>query len=129
MSDREKALEMLFISVKDRLNYGLDVFVSCFHDWKVIPLTQNNAVIGAVIEKDGEVHIGYGVKPQGSILKHLRKTLFDVIEKNGFAVTKVSETNEKGLKFCKRLGFVETERKNGNIHMKCERCRYADSRS
>lgn len=125
MSDKETALQMLFISVKDRLNFGFDVFVNCFKDWDVIPLAQNDKVIGAVILKDSEIHIGYGEKPKGSILKHLKQTLFDVIEKNGFAVTIVSENNPNGLKFCKRLGFVETEKKDGNIYMKCERCHYA----
>ena len=124
-TDRNQALEMLFLSVKDRFKFGFDVFADCFNDWQVIPLTQDKKIIGAVILKDSEVHIGYGEKPKGSILKHLKQTLFDVIEKNGFAVTKVSEANEKGLRFCQRLGFFETERKDGNIHMKCERCNYA----
>jgi hypothetical protein len=126
MNNRELALKMLFLSVKERLNFGFDSFVNCFKDWDVFPLTQNDKVIGAVILKDAEIHIGYGEKPKGSILKHLKQTLFDVLEKNGFATTMVSETNQNGLKFCKRLGFVETEKKNGNIYMKCERCNYAN---
>jgi hypothetical protein len=126
MNDRELALKMLFLSVKERLNFGFDIFVNCFNDWEIFPLTQNNKVIGAVILKDAEIHVGYGEKPKGSILKHIKQTLFDVIEKNGFAMTMVSENNPKGLKFCKRLGFVETEKKNGKIYMKCERCNYAN---
>jgi len=96
MSDRETALKMMFISVKDRLNFGFDVFVNCFKDWDVIPLAQNDKVIGAVILKDSEIHVGYGEKPKGSILKHIKQTLLDVIQKNGFAVTMVSENNPNG---------------------------------
>lgn len=127
MSDMKKeALTMLFLSVKDRLNFGFDVFCESIKDWEIVPLVQNEKVIGAVMLKDSEIHVGYGEKPVGSILKHIKQTLLNVIEKNGFAVTMVSEANQKGLKFCKRLGFVETENKNGNVYMKCERCSYAN---
>lgn len=124
-SEHEQALEMLFLSIKDRLNCDFQTFVNAIKDWEIVPLAQKDEIIGAVMRKDNEVHIGYGKKPLGSILKHLRKNLIEVIEKYGFAVTVVASSNQRGLEFCKRLGFVETEKDNDKIYMKCERCKYA----
>lgn len=124
-SEHEQALEMLFLSVKDRMNCDFQTFVNAIKDWEIVPLAQKNEVIGAVMKKENEIHVGYGKKPCGSILKHIKNTLLEIIKQYGFAVTIVSPSNQKGLEFCKRLGFVETETNNDKIYMKCERCKYA----
>jgi hypothetical protein len=122
---KDKALKMLFLSVKDRLNCSFDEFVAAMQGWEIIPLLQADEVIGAVMKQENEIHVGYGVKPTGSILKHIKKTLLEIIQQYGFAVTKVTSDNAKGLSFCKRLGFVETSQQENIVYMKCERCSYA----
>lgn len=124
-SEQEQALEMLFLSVKDRMNCDFQTFVDAIKSWEIVPLSQKNEVIGAVMTKENEIHVGYGKKPCGSILKHIKNTLLKIIKKYGFAVTIVSSANQKGLEFCKRLGFVEIKQDNDKIYMKCERCKYA----
>lgn len=122
--DRIAALSMIYESVKDRIKMPLDMFQLVMNDWNVIPLKEKGLVIGGVLEKENEVHIGYGIKPTFSIKGHLRKTLRKVIDKYGFAVTSVMQENEKGINFCKRLGFVEIKREQGKIYFKCDRCNY-----
>ena len=122
---KEQALKMLFLSVKDRLNCSFDEFADAIKDWEIIPLLQADEVIGAVMKQENEIHVGYGKRPTGSILKHIKKTLLDIIAQYGFAITKVTSDNKKGLSFCKRLGFVETSQHENIVYMKCERCSYA----
>ena len=74
--------------------------------------------------KENEVHIGYGIKPKASILRHLKQTLHKVIKKYGFAVTSVQKDNIKGLNFCKRLGFVVFGEESDKILLRCERSNY-----
>ena len=123
MSD---SLKTLYESVSDRIQIDFDTFSKNLQDWIKIPLYENNRLIGCVIQKNNEVHIGYQFKPTESIKKHLKDTLKKVLETYGFAVTSVMENNEKGLLFCKRLGFYEIAKEGSKIILKCDRCKYAD---
>jgi hypothetical protein len=116
---------MVYESVKHRLTFGFEVYAEAVKDWEVIPLTQDGKVIGGVLAKGNEVHIGYGVKPKGSIRPHLKKTLDVMIDKYGHVVTSVMEENKSGLKFCERLGFVILGDKNGTIKLRCDRSNYS----
>ena len=124
MTDRDAALIMLFKSVQDRLTITCDAFTELFDDWDVVPLRQNNEIIGGVLIKNNEIHIGYGKQPKASILPHLKQTLKKVLTQYGFAVTSVETNNIKGLNFCKRLGFVELSRDSVKILLRCDRSRY-----
>jgi len=93
-------------------------------DWIKIPLYENNTLVGCVIQKDNEVHIGYKEQPKSSIRKHLKETLKKILDQYGFAMTAVMDDNEKGLIFCKRLGFYEIAREGSKIILKCDRCKY-----
>jgi hypothetical protein len=119
------ALMLLYESVKTRLNMPFDNFTQSLKDWSVVPLKQQGKIIGAVIAKENELHIGYGEKPTASILRHLRDTLVKTINTFGFAITVVDSKNEKGLTFCQRLGFVKTKVDGGLVYLKCTRCNYA----
>ena len=123
MSD---ALKILYESIKNRTELEYKTFEQLFNDWKQIPLYQNNVLVGCVIQKGNEVHIGYGEKPTFSIRKHLKETLKKVIDEYGYAVTMVMENYDKGLIFCKRLGFYEIAREGSKIILKCDRCKYVD---
>lgn len=125
MTDQQKAVYMVYKSVEKRIGCSFDQFAEALQDWKFIPLTENNEVIGAVMQKENELHIGYGKKAKSSILRHIRQPLREAINNYGFAETSVMEENQKGLEFCKRLNFVEIGRDNGKILLRCDRSKYA----
>jgi hypothetical protein len=115
---------MVYTSVKARLNVGLVEFLEALEDWDVIPLTESGRVIGGVLQKGNEVHIGYGVKPKASIRGHLRATLKEVLDTHGCALTMVQAENLAGLRFCERLGFVKLSAYDGKILLRCDRSNY-----
>ena len=120
---RDKAIAMLYESVKDRLTISLNDFNKCLIDWKIIPLHQDNEVIGAIMQKDSELHIGYGKRSKASIRGHLA-ALKKVIDEYGYATTSVLKDNPKGLNFCKRLGFIELAQESDKILLRCYRSKY-----
>ena len=124
MTPQDRAMLMVYTSVKARLNVGLVEFLKALEDWNVVPLTEAGRVIGGVLVKGNEVHIGYGVKPKASIRGHLRATLREVLDKHGCALTLVQAENLAGLRFCERLGFVKLSAYDGKILLRCDRSNY-----
>jgi hypothetical protein len=124
MTPQDRAMLMVYTSVKDRLTVGLVEFLKAVESWNVVPLTESGRVIGGVLVKGNEVHIGYGVKPKASIRGHLRATLKDVLDKHGCALTMVQAENLAGLRFCERLGFVKLSSYDGKILLRCDRSNY-----
>jgi hypothetical protein len=122
--ERLQAMVILYESVKLRITISFEEFIDALKDWDVIPLMQSKELIGAVILKKNEIHVGYAKKPMASIILHIKKTLSNIIKQFGFAITTVDSKNEKGLIFCKRLGFVTTKTDGGLVYLKCERCNY-----
>jgi hypothetical protein len=125
MTPQDRALIMVYESVKHRLTVGLVEYLEAVKDWEVIPLTESGRVIGGVLQKGNEIHVGYGVKPKASIRSYIRKILGDVISKHGCALTQVQEENLAGLRFCERLGFVKLSAHNGTILLRCDRSNYS----
>jgi hypothetical protein len=115
---------MVYLSVKDKLDIGLVDYLKALENWVVVPLTESGRVIGGVLIKDNEVHIGYGEKPKASIRAHLRATLKEVLDKYGCALTQVRAENLAGLRFCERLGFVKLSTDDGKILLRCDRSNY-----
>lgn len=121
---RQDCIDLLFDSIKTRLSMSKDAYKAAIQDWDLIPLQQDKELVGVVMIKNNELHVGYKSTPKSSIKKHINQTLAMLIEKFGFAVTTVQKSNERGLKFCKRLGFTVTNEKEGKIYMKCDRSKY-----
>jgi len=94
-------------------------------DFDIIPLTQEGRVIGGVLAKGNEIHVGYGIKPKSTIRSHIRATLENMIDKYGYVVTAVMADNKSGLRFCERLGFVKLGEENGTIKLRCDRSNYS----
>jgi hypothetical protein len=124
MTPQDRALLMVYTSVKHRLTIGLVEYLKALESWDVVPLTESGRVIGGVLVKGNEVHIGYGVKPKASIRGHLRATLREVLDKHGCALTQVQAENLAGLRFCERLGFVKLSAYDGKILLRCDRSNY-----
>jgi len=122
MSNR--AISLIYNSVKNRLNITFDQFAEALKDWDFVELEHNNKLFGVVMIKDNELHVSFDGIPKFSIRKHIKETIGKVIEKYGFAITSVTKGNEKGLNFCKRFGFVVVNEDSSKIHMKCDRCNY-----
>jgi hypothetical protein len=93
--------------------------------WSVVPLYENGRVIGGVLAKDNELHVGYGEKPRASIRPYIKEILGGVIDKYGCAVTTVQADNPAGLRFCERLGFVKLSEENGTIRLRCDRSNFS----
>jgi uncharacterized protein YwqG len=123
-SDRQAALSMIYSSVKDRLDMEFEQFEVVMKDWQVTPLQEQGSIIGGVLQKENEIHVGYGLKPSSSIRGHIKATLKKIIDQYGSAITSVMEENKKGINFCKRLGFIEFKQEKGKIYLKCDRCNY-----
>jgi hypothetical protein len=124
VTPQDRALIMVYESVKHRLTIGLVEYLEAVKDWTVIPLTESGRVIGGVLVKDNEIHVGYGVKPIKSIRAYIRSVLGGVIDKHGFAITTVQAENLAGLRFCERLGFVKLSANDGKILLRCDRSNY-----
>ena len=125
MTPEDRALIMVYESIKHRTTIGLVQYLEAVKDWDVIPLTEAGRVIGGVLQKGNEVHVGYGVKPKASIRGYIRNVLNGVITQHGYAVTQVQAENQAGLRFCERLGFVKLNAQNGRILLRCDRSNYA----
>ena len=92
-----KAIELLYDSVKKRLPVTYEQFAEAMKDWELVELNQEEKLIGVVMIKGNELHVGYKEVPKASIKKHINETLAKLIKKFGFAVTTVQQTNERGL--------------------------------
>ena len=125
MTEQEQAMFMIYESVKHRSPINFNQFKEALKDWEFVPLTENGEIIGAVIQKENEIHVGYGKKPKASIKKHIKQTLNNLLDKYGEVVTSVQKNNDRGLAFCKRLNFIQIGQENDKILLKCERSKYA----
>jgi len=119
-----KAINAIYELLKDRLKVTPEQFAEAMQDWEFVELKEGNDVIGAVMVKKNELHIGYSKKPKFTIRKHLRDKLRKTIDLYGCAVTTVMKSNENGLKFCKRLGFEIEKEDQDKFYLKCDRCNY-----
>ena len=124
MSEQEQAIRAIYDSVRDRLVCDFATFAGCLKDWCIVPLVQNNTVIGGVMTKGNEIHVGCSQRPLASALRHIRDTLGGILARFGKAITYVMKSNKQGLAFCYRLGFTPINIKNGSIYMECTRCPY-----
>lgn len=115
---------MIYASVKHRLTVGVVAFIEALKDWDVVPLSENGEVIGGVLLKRNELHVGCGKKPRGSTKQYINQTLNVVIKQYGHAITTVQAENKIGLRFCERLGFVKVGEENGTIRLRCDRSNY-----
>ena len=122
---RDIALKMVYESVKHRVTVSYEDYAAGLVGWDCLPLVEHGEVIGGVIVKLNELHIGYAVKPKTSSLrKHIKEILNRVIYKYGHAVTAVRKDNTAGVKFCERLGFYQYGELGNQLLLRCDRSNY-----
>lgn len=124
MTPQERALLMVYTSVKDRVRMGVDQFCEAVKDFDVIPLTESGEVIGGVLIKGREIHVGYGRKPRSTIRPYIKEILGGMLSEHGYLLTTVQSENIVGLRFCERLGFVKLGEEDGKIVLRCDRSNY-----
>lgn len=122
--DKNNALLMIYESIKHRVELSFDDYYHATKDWLVIPLIENEVVIGGVFVKNNELHVGYGKAPKASIKFYIKAILNSLIASYGFVITTVQKENKAGLRFCKRLGFFEVESTDNLIKLRCNRSNY-----
>lgn len=117
---RREALRILHESISEMIPFH--TFENALKRWEIIPLMNGPELVGCFAVNGNEVHIAYA--KQVFIRRHIKTVFKPLIDSLGSFVTTVRESNQRGFKFCKRMGFTETRRENGIIYMQCERLNY-----
>ena len=103
-------IEAVFNSIASRTGLSLEAFEEAASAYSAIPIHDGDELIGGVMVKGAEVHVGVIRTPRGAKRGMFRKVLNDIVEKHGYVTTLVLIDNHAGIKFCTRLGFVEVAR-------------------
>ncbi len=92
--------------------------------YELIPIRDCGQVIGAVMKRQNEIHVGFCRRPKTSHRGDLRRIMLPIIQQYGEVVTGVRADNQIGLALCKRLGFVENRQDERGIHLSCKEMRH-----
>ena len=118
------ALRCAYESVKHRLHgMQFDQFGAAFDGWNIQSVEKDGAVIGAVMEKDGELHLA--IEPTSQNRTWLRQTVRQAVdaalEKYGTASTKVTDGHMVGHRLAKIAGFYPAKHENGITEYICHK--------
>lgn len=121
-ANRKLAVRALHASMGDRAPAPLAQFAELLAVWEVFPIVDRQEVIGAVIRRGNELHVGMTRVPRASARWLIRETLQKTIQLHGHARTTVMVGNTAGYRFCGRLGFypVDDNGMDGMTHMRCD---------
>ena len=126
-NDVDQAARKIYASVADRLTCSYDEFADLIHDWIIIPIYQQRSVIGGIMVKGNELHIG-SERPSYGARTYL-KVIQDTLDQYGTAVTSIMKTNLPGIKFCERLGFQITGVTRDRYVLTMRECKICSKRS
>jgi len=121
---RDTAIYLIYQSVRGRAAMSLAEFTKAMAEWEVEPFEHNGAIIGGVLARGNEIHLGLAERPKGTIRAGLRRAMSERLARYGAVVTQVMEDNERGLQFCKRIGFKEVGRQGDKILLMCDGSKY-----
>ena len=124
MTARDTAIHLIYQSVRDRVAMSLAEFTKAMAEWEVEPFEHRGEIIGGVMARGNELHLGLAERPHSSIRAGLRRAMSERLARYGTVVTQVMQQNERGLQFCKRLGFKEVGRQGDKILLMCDRSKY-----
>lgn len=124
MTPRTDILDIIYKSIEAKVSFDKDVFAEFYMGWDVLPLHEHGELIGGVLAKGNELHVGYARPPRATIRPYIRAILGKALEEHGVVLTSVEPGNTVGLRFCKRLGFVKYDEINGVSLLKCSRSDY-----
>ena len=121
---RDTALYLIYQSVRDRVAMPLEDFSAAVSEWDIRPVMHSGEIIGGFMIRGNEVHVGLAEKPRGALTAVFRKIVSPLLKQHGRLTTQVMQQNERGLQFCKRIGFTEVGRQGDRIMLVCDRSKY-----
>lgn len=124
MSSPNDVLAMVYASVRNRTGMGFEAYAEAVKGYDVLPILEGQELIGGVLLKRNELHVGCIKKPKASARRYIREYLNKVLDIYGFAITSVQTQNSVGMRFCQRLGFVKVSEDNGICFLRCDRSNY-----
>ena len=124
MDAKQTALYLIYQSVRDRIALSFDEFAKAVSEWTITPVEYRGDVIGGFMSKGNEVHVGLAERPRGSLRSVFSGIVAKLMRENGYLTTQVMVDNEKGMRFCERIGFKEVERRGDRVLLMCDRSKY-----
>ena len=121
---RDTALYLIYQSVRDRVAMTFADFTKAVDEWDIEPFEYSGEIIGGVMARGNELHLGLVERPRGSIRSGLKRAMAARLARYGSLTTQVMQQNERGLQFCKRLGFKEVGRQGDKILLMCDRSKH-----
>jgi len=121
---RDTALYLIYQSVRDRVAMSFADFAAAVREWDIRPVSCNGEVIGGFMVRGNEVHVGLAEKPRAALRSVFRQIVAPLLKQYGWLSTQVMLDNEKGLQFCKRIGFEEVGRQGDRVLLMCDRSKY-----
>jgi hypothetical protein len=115
--------QCLYKSIEDKADFSFEEFEGYLDGWEIIPIHEGKELIGTAIRKGNELHVGF-IKQGNCIRRAIRQTIGEILKEYGKVVTQVHVHNDRGIKFCHRLGFENKVIREGIITMECVRCNY-----
>jgi hypothetical protein len=125
MNDRRWLVACLWETSTARNHVSLEMWQIVTQEWEIEPIMVNGRTVGATMVKGSEIHLASWEKPKGSTRACARGILRKVVDRWGYATTRVLTDNPAGLTFCRRLGFVVDKEENGVIWLTCKEPRHA----
>ena len=127
MRDRYEAMTALYASIAHRCPISMRAYVdqAVTMGFEVIPIRDGHEIIGAVLTKGAEVHLGVKRRPQHSQRRLIHEVLEPIIKRYGYAMTLVKHDNPAGRVFCRRLGFEAARSTEDATHYICTRATHA----
>lgn len=124
MDARDTALYLIYQSVRDRVAMPLEDFSAAVSEWDIRPVRCSGEIIGGFMIRGNEVHVGLAEKPRAALVSVFRRIVAPLLKQHGKLTTQVRTDNDKGLRFCKRIGFTEIGRQGDRIMLMCDRSKY-----
>ncbi len=119
------AQQALYRSIQHRTSLTMDEFLEGVCRFDLTPIEDAGEVIGAVMIDTNEIHIGMWRTPRTCQRSAIRRTLAALVARYGSARTAVKKDNQRGVAFCRRLGFKEVRRDEDGVYMECREVRHA----
>lgn len=124
-SVRWLAITAVWHSIGDRVSVSLEHYHAATRDWVVVPIRSGEEIVGGVLIRHHEMHLGVTRTPDRSSRAIVRQVLEKALLAYGSVVTIGYRSNPQGLEFCKRLGFEVMWEDEETIQLRCTRCPYA----
>lgn len=121
---RERALAAMYESVMDRVKIPYPEFLALLGCWEAFPIIDQGQIIGALVRRGNELHLGVNRRPRTLATRYLRAVLANTIAHYGYATTKVGKDNPAGVAFCRRLGFETFDEDAKTWYLRCDKPRY-----